>query len=138
MSFDLAVWHTEEPLTNEKASEIYLRLCESWPYLEGDSSAISAFYKELTARWPEIDTIPEHHIGDFDFCPWSCSLSRSGMAVIMACVWPKAAEVAKYVEPLARKHDLLLFDPQANRVILPERLQPKRGSLLQKLFRRGV
>jgi hypothetical protein len=136
MSFDLAVWHTEEPLTNQMAADVYLRLCENWPYLEGHSPAVTAFYEELTARWPEIDTIPEHHIGNFDFCPWSCALSRSGMAVVMTCVWPKAVAVANYVAPLARKHDLLLFDPQTGRAILPERLRPERRSLLQSLFRR--
>lgn len=137
MSFDLAVWHTEEPLTNEKASEIYLRFCQNWPYLEGSNPAVSAFYEELTSRWPELDTIPEHHIGNFDFCPWSCALSHSGMAVVMTSVWSKATEVAKYVEPLARKHDLLLFDPQASRAILPVRLRLKRRGLLNRLLGRS-
>jgi hypothetical protein len=135
MSYDLAVWHTEEPLTNEKAAGIYLRLCEDWPYLHGDNAAVSAFYEELTARWPEIDTIPEHHIGDFDYCPCSCAISHSGMAVVLACVWPKAVEVAQFVQPLARKHGLRLFDPQSNRASLPDRLQPKRPGLLQRLLR---
>lgn len=136
MSYDLAVWHTDEPLTDGNAAQIYVHLCEHWPYLNGDSPAIRAFYEELTGRWPEIDTIPEHHIGNFEFCPWSCTLSRSGMAVLMACVWPKTVEVVQYVKPLARKHGLLLFDPQSNRATLPVCLQPKRRGLLQRLLRR--
>lgn len=136
MSFDLAVWHTDEPLTSERAAEIYLRLCHDWPYLNGNSAAVTAFYEELTGRWHEIDIIPEHHIGDFDHCPWSCALSRSGMAVVMTCVWSEAAAVAEFVERLARKHGLLLFDPQSNRVVLPEQFRPKPRRLFQSLFRR--
>ncbi|HEX8713506.1 MAG TPA: hypothetical protein VF730_16625 [Terracidiphilus sp.] len=137
MSYDLAVWHAKEPLSNEEAARIYAHICQSWPYFEGASPAVAAFYEELTSRWPEIDTIPEHHIGDFDYCPWACTLSHSGMAVVMTSVWSKATEVAKYVEPLARKHGLLLFDPQTGRGTLPIRLRPKRRGLLHRLLRRS-
>jgi hypothetical protein len=44
MSFDLGVWHIDERLTDERAGEIYLLLCEQWPYLEGESPAVAAFY----------------------------------------------------------------------------------------------
>jgi hypothetical protein len=135
MSFDLGVWHCTEPLTNEQASEIYLRLCEEWPYLEGDSSAVAAFYQEPIEHWPEIDTIPEERIGDFDLCPWSCALNHCGVAAVMSCVWSKANDVAAYVGELTRKRDLLLFDPQSNRVTLPEHLRPMKRGLLQRLFK---
>jgi hypothetical protein len=137
MSFDLAVWQSDEPLTNEQAGEVYLRLCEKWPYLEGNSSAVAAFYQDLTQHWPEIDTVPEEKIDDFDFCPWSCALNRSGRAVVMSCVGSKASQVKGFVEPLARKHGLLLFDPQANRVTLPERFRTQNRGLLHRLFARS-
>ena len=135
MSFDLGVWNCEEPLTDAQASETYLRLCGEWPYLEGENAAVEAFYRELIQRWPEIDTILDDRVGDFDFSPWSCALKHSGRAVVMSCVWSKAADVAQYVEALARKHGLLLFDPQANRVILPEHLVPPKRGFLQRMFR---
>jgi hypothetical protein len=59
MSFDLGVWYPQKRIRNEEATELYVRLCD------GDTSgvaahpAIDAFYAELTARHPEIDTIPE-------------------------------------------------------------------------------
>jgi len=62
MSFDLGVWHSEVPLTDKEAAEIYVHLCENWPYLEGDSLSVAAFYDDLTRRWPEIDTVPEEEI----------------------------------------------------------------------------
>lgn len=132
MSFDLGVWEAEKTLTDEEAGAIYVKLCEEWPYLQGDSPKITAFYRDVISKWPEIDTIPEEKVGDFDFCPWSCALDHSGMAVVMPCVWSKATEVASYIESLARKHNLLLFDPQAGRIVVPER-QRKPG-LLRRLF----
>jgi hypothetical protein len=95
---------------------------------------VPAFYQELIERWPEIDTIPEEMVGDLDFCPWSCALNHSGMAVVMSCVWPKANDVAEYVGSLALKHQLLLFDPQANRVVLPAHVRPKKRGMWQRLF----
>jgi hypothetical protein len=138
MSFDLGVWYSNHPLTNKQACEIYLRLCEDGPYLEGDSPAVASFYEELTAHWPEIDTIPEDKIGDFDFCPWSCALDHGGMSVVMSCVWPQAESVGEFVERLAIKHGLLLYDPQADQVTLPEHLRAKKRSLFQRLFNGSV
>jgi hypothetical protein len=134
MSFDLGVWHSDEPLTDRQAGEIYLRLCEQWPYLEGETPAVATFYQELIEHWPEIDTVPEEKVGDFDFSPWSCELCHSGVSVVMSCVWSKADDVASYVKLLARKHELLLFDPQANRVTLPARLRTVKRGLLQRLL----
>jgi hypothetical protein len=111
MSFDLAVYHTAEPPKQERAAAIYLGLCEDWPYLEGNSSAVTAFYEELTNRWPEIDRVAKHCIVAFDHCLWSFEFSHSGMAVVMTSVWSKAEEVALLVKPLAGKHGLLLFGP---------------------------
>lgn len=99
---------------------MYLRLCD------GDASAlvphpsIDAFYAELTARHPEIDTIPEEKIDDHDYCPWSCKLDYSPSYVIMCCVWSKANYVHDLVQALARKHGLVLYDPQSEKVTYPD------------------
>ena len=85
MSCDYGVWHSETSLTKEEAAQIYLALCEQWPFLEGENAAIRDFYDELTRRWPEIDTVPEEKLGDHDYCPWSCEICHSGMAVVTAC-----------------------------------------------------
>ena|SRR5208337_5302636 len=123
MSFDLGVWHSEVPLTNAQAAEIYVHLCQNWPYLKGESPSIAAFYDDLIRRWPEIDTVPEEEIDNMNYCPWSCALPHSGMAVVMACVWSMAEEVEAFVKDLAKKHGLVLFDPQSDTVSLPEQLQ---------------
>ncbi len=117
MSYDLAVWHPQKQISNQEATELYLRLCD------GDRSgvvphpAINAFYAELIAKHPQIDTIPEEKIDDHDYCPWSCKLDYSPGHVIMCCVWSKATYVHELVQTLARKHGLALYDPQSEKVI---------------------
>jgi hypothetical protein len=71
-------------------------------------------------KWPEIDTVPEEKIDDKEYCPWSCALSHSGMAVVMACVWSMADEVTALVQELSKKYHLVLFNPQTDTVSIPE------------------
>jgi hypothetical protein len=137
MSCDYGVWYSETPLTNEEAAKIYVSLCEQWPFLEGEYPMVRAFYDELTRHWPELDTVSEEKIDDKEYCPWSCAISHSGIAVVTACVWPMADKVGSFVKDLATKHQLVLFDPQSERVHLPERLkatQVKKDGLLRRLF----
>ena len=122
MSFDLAVWHSDAPISVQDAEKIYLSLCENPSFWEGEHASITSFYNDLTHRWPEIDTIPEEKVGDFEHCPWSCALDRSGMAILMCCVWSMADTVAIHVTELAYRHELVCFDPQARRVYLPASL----------------
>jgi hypothetical protein len=120
MSFDLGVWYPQKRIGNEEAGKLYVRLCD------GDVSgvvphpAIDAFYSELTAKHPEIETIPEEKIDDHDYCPWSCKLDRSPGHVIMSCVWPKATYAHQLVQDLARKHGLAIYDPQSDAVTYPD------------------
>ena len=114
MSFDLGVWDKQLGTT----ADIYLKLCESQLTPEGSSQALNDFYEELTRRWPELDTIPEDRVGDFDYCPWSCAIDRSGMHVIASCVWPKAQDVAVYVGKLAAERGLVLYDPQGDDIYI--------------------
>ena len=123
MSFDLGVWYSDKALTAEQARQLYVKLCEGTPALEGESPAVAAFYDELTKKWPEIDSIPEEKIDDHDYCPWSCAIDRSGMHVITSCVRSKAQDVGEFVQRLAAKHGLLLYDPQEDVVILPATLR---------------
>jgi hypothetical protein len=120
MSCDFGVWFPYQRLSDCEAGELYAHLCE------GDTSgmqshpAVDAFYAELTARHPEIDTIPEERIDDVDYCPWSCALDHSPAYVIMPCVWSQASNVYRYVHDLARKHGLAVFDPQSSHITYPD------------------
>jgi hypothetical protein len=123
MSFDLGVWYSEKALTSKQAGEIYVKLCEGTLQLEGERQQVAAFYDELTKKWPEIDTVPDEKIDDHDYCPWSCAIDHSGMHVITSCVWSKGQDVGEFVEQLAARHGLLLYDPQEDAVKLPPGLK---------------
>jgi hypothetical protein len=122
MSFDLGVWHSDGPLTDQEAGDLYVKLCEqTWIPIE-ENAAVAAFYAELTNRYPEIDTLPEEGL---DNCPWSCAHDRSGLHVLMAMVWSRCGEIAPQVRELAEKHGLVCFDPQESKVYLPPHLKPQ-------------
>jgi hypothetical protein len=119
MSFDLGVWFPHQRLSHAQAGDLYVRLCEGEPHELLPHESIDAFYEELTAKHPEIDSIPEDRIDDHDYCPWSCALDRSDAHVIMSCVWSKAEYVGMLVSQLAKKHGLAVYDPQSARITYP-------------------
>jgi len=120
MSFDLGVWYPQKRISNEEASELYLRLCDGHSSGVVPHPAVDEFYAELTAQHPEIDTIPEERIDDHDYCPWSCKLDHSPGHVIMSCVWSKATDVHRLAQSLARKYGLAIYDPQSDVVTYPD------------------
>jgi len=126
MSCDYSVWHTTKRFTHDEAGEVHRRLCESDLHDVEPSPRVAAFYAELTALHPEIDTVPDDRIDDHDYCPWSCAMDRSESHVIVCCVWPKADYVGELVERLAKKHHLVLYDPQSGRVGYPPSLPSDR------------
>ncbi|HEY4951619.1 MAG TPA: hypothetical protein VIH88_14885 [Candidatus Acidoferrales bacterium] len=120
MSFDLGVWYRDKRLANKEAGELYVRLCDGDASGVVQNPAIEEFYAELTAKHPEIDKVPNETIDDHDYSPWSCKLDRSSGHLIMCCVGPKATDVYRLVEDLARKHGLALDDPQSEVVTYPD------------------
>jgi len=120
MSYDLGVWYPHERLSDAAAGTLYVGLCEGTVDDPQAHPAVDAFYEELTAKHPEIDTIPDERIDDHDYCPWSCALDRSPGHVIMPCVWSKAEYVDAFVRELARKHGLAVYDPQSGHISYPD------------------
>jgi hypothetical protein len=121
MSFDLGVWSSNSRVVGSRAGQIYERLCrgERPPDLQPDSN-IGVFYRELTSRWPEIDSVPDEQVDDKDVCPWSSALDHSDVHVLMSCVWPAAEKVYGVVQQLAQKHGLVTYDPQSDEMHAPE------------------
>lgn len=116
----MAVWSTRRRLTDAEAGALYGQLCGS--VVDGVVShpGIEAFYSELTAKHPEIDTVPDERIDDTDYCPWSVAFDRSPGHLVMCCVWSKAEYVDGLVRRLARKHGLAVFDPQSGKIQYPD------------------
>jgi hypothetical protein len=107
------------PLTDAEAGVLYADLCEGRTEGVTPHPAVEAFYTELTARYPEIGTVPDDKIGDLDYCPWSSELDRSGGHLILPCAFSQAERVSGFVRTLAAKHGLAVYDPQQERVFNP-------------------
>lgn len=120
MSYDLGVWFPHGRLSHEEGGALYAALCGGETSGVRPHPAVDAFYAELTALHPEIDTIPEARIDDHEYCPWSGALDRSPGHVIVSCVWSRASHVEHLVKGLARKHGLAVFDPQLGMMSYPD------------------
>jgi hypothetical protein len=68
MSFDICVWYSSKPLSNEEASRKYIALCEGneIEFLIEPHDNIARFIDEVTIKYPQIDDVPEYEI---DNCP---------------------------------------------------------------------
>lgn len=120
MSFDLAVWYLHERLTDEEALQTYVDICNGDISRLQPHPSIDTFYLDLASYHPEIDTVPEDKIDDFDFCPWSVAHDRSDRHTIMCSVWSKSEHVTELVHELARKHGLAVFNPQIYQISYPD------------------
>ncbi|MBI5759706.1 MAG: hypothetical protein HZA46_14405 [Planctomycetales bacterium] len=118
MSFDLAVWYSNKPLTDSEASEIYAAAGEadSRNIIFERHASVREFFGELIVHFPDSRDLPE---GEWDKCPWSCPLSVSDGCCEMCMSWSRVNDVVPLVLELAAKHGLVCFDPQSSRVFLP-------------------
>ena len=120
MSCDFGVWFPHQRLSHCEADELYGCLCDSDTSGVLPHPSVDAFYAELTALHPEIDTVPDDRLDDHNYCPWSCALDRSPGHVIVPCVWSQADQVTSLVHELAQKHGLAVYDQQSGRITYPD------------------
>jgi hypothetical protein len=113
MSFDLGVWRESMPVTAESAARTYGRLLDGVVDGAEPDARVTAFYEELTARFPELCDLQEE---DIESSPWMAGLDVSPAHVIMTISWSRAGEIALIVQELAAAHELLYFDPQKGTV----------------------
>lgn len=117
MSFDLCVLSAKRPLTREEAAEAYSRLADDTnaAVLEADER-IGLFLAEITARWPQIDDVPEE---DEDECPWSVEFDQSPAHIISCIRWDRAERVYRVYVEMAMRHGLYVYDPQEDELHSP-------------------
>jgi len=109
MSFDLGVWNMEGKVDEKVAYTIYERLANSEVSEVLVSKNVSGFVEELEKRYPDLNTFDDENVDD---CVWNSDLEMSESYVIMNIAWARAEEVYSFVEELARKYQLVFYDPQ--------------------------
>jgi hypothetical protein len=112
MSFDLIVWKEPAVSTEEEASSLVHRFHES-----GDPSVFHAsedllhFYDELLQRCPALELFDddERRLAE---TPWSVTPERSGRVIELNIRWRAPDDMVDTMVALARKHQLVMYDPQ--------------------------
>lgn len=116
MSFDLGVFYTEKPHSDDDAGERYVAYCQEdnlSPWVE-HSPKVAAFLKELTAQYPDINESPEQNV---DESPWAAGFDVSEGHVLMPMAFSWAKRMYPVIVGLAEKHGLVCFDPQEGRIV---------------------
>jgi hypothetical protein len=119
VSFDVVVWDSDDPMTDEQASA-YVRSiydqadADPAEHIDDRSGRILSFFAECTNRWPgESETSP--------WASWPIELTMQAVASINL-QWSTPEATIKELLSLALANGLTVFDPQGEHVILPPRL----------------
>jgi len=116
MSYDLAVWEGERPKSNGEAGKTFEALMAK--YQEADESpeptpALRRYVEALLAKYPDLDDDNE------DECPWADAPlinNATGPLFYFAMVFSKAETASAFAADLAKKHGLVCFDPQLDKL----------------------
>jgi hypothetical protein len=128
MSFDLVVLSGARPLNADEARDAYKRLCSGaqWSEVLVADDRIARFIAALSARWPDIDTLPD---AELDASPWSGGFEVSPAHVILTMKWSAPDAVIEFCEVTALGLGLNLFDPQDGNLYSPGR-EPRQADVL--------
>ncbi len=125
MSYDVSVWFSSRPIRPEEAGPFHVALCDGRRDGLESSPRVRRFVDELTARYPQIDDVPDDKV---DECPWTIAFDQSEGHVIMCIARSRSEEMKPIVQGLAAKHGLVCYDPQADEVRTPPRIEPAPGT----------
>lgn len=134
MSYDLGFFSIKEGATTAEVRAVYLSSCEgsapSWP----QSETLKSFISALENEYPCIDTLSDDEVDD---SPWLCDFDKGEGHIIVSMVFNRASEVGSFVWSLLEQHELIVFDPQANKAYignneLPESQETKKWWQLWK------
>lgn len=133
MSFDLYAFPAPGPTTVAEAHQfLEADEAEGRPRFDRDTGEwlprpgpqMARFIEELERRWPSLDDDPE------DCSPWSSWplwQPMVGGGTGFNIRWSYAASVAPVITEIASRHNVIIYDPQADELILPPPSQPARG-----------
>jgi hypothetical protein len=125
MNFYLGLWNSPMAISDDEAAARYRALSDEKSVEPEFDDQVYTFYSRLTSKYPEIEMVPEDEL---DACPWASGLDVAGDHVIMAIQLEQAPKIIGHIVALAAQLDLVYFDPQADKVYLPPRLEKKRAA----------
>lgn len=123
MSMDLMAWKAPRTTDEDEAKALVDRYGAALE--RGDAAVfepsddVLRFYDELLARYPPLEGYDDDKQRDVA-APWAMTPERSDRFIEMSVRWSAPAEALDFIVELARKHDLVLYDPQGPVVHWPE------------------
>jgi hypothetical protein len=119
VSFYLGVWKSPAPISDAEAAARYNALNNEKSGGTEFDGRVYAFYCRLTELYPEVEMVPEDELRS---CPWASSIDMAGDHLILPIQPEQCEKVVPEVVALAEQYELVCFDPQAGKVLLPPRL----------------
>lgn len=104
---DLYVWKGPVASSEDEANDLLV----GDPDLFEPSDDVVRFYDELLARYPALESFCEDEI-DTAETYWSVTPERSDRLIGMNLRWRVSDQMLNAIVELARKHELVLYDPQ--------------------------
>jgi hypothetical protein len=108
MSMDLYAWKAPVVTDTEEARRL-VELEDESVFEQSDD--VAGFFAELIRRLPPPEALTEEELAA-GATPWADSLESSGRLVSLSVRWSAADEDLETIVELARKYDLVLYDPQ--------------------------
>lgn len=81
--------------------------------------SISDFYRDLTARWPELEDIEDAALGNLQRCPWTDPIVRAPGALLVSVDERALKAVVPVLVDLASAHALRVLDVLAGEWVGP-------------------
>jgi hypothetical protein len=104
--------------TDEAALERYNELWARYEDTEESASPrLLSYIDGLTAKYPDLDDLPDDEVDD---SPWADSPllgNVMGPFFYFALMPSKADETVPFIAETARRHELVCFDPQQERLL---------------------
>jgi len=120
MSFDLVAWKAPAVKDEDEALAILRRFdAAEDPDIFEQSEDLLRFYDDLLARYPALETFDADD-ERLKRTPWSETPERSDRVIEMSIRWHAPDEALDTIVELARKYDLVLYDPQGPALHSPD------------------
>jgi hypothetical protein len=121
MSYDLIVWKGPVTSSEDEARALVDRWHNDESGTFEPSRDVSRFYDALMQRYPALESFSDEELRSAARPTyWAVTPERSDRIVDMSFSWSVPGEVIDDVMALARDHGLVLYDPQAPYVRLPD------------------
>lgn len=120
MSFQLAVWHTDKPLSLGAAGELFDGAIEGKDAGLKPQPAMKAFFNHLLRRYPNLDNWPNDNVTE---CPWEEQPRFNPQYLVFNLLAEHIEQLEAVIIDMALANGLAVYDPQTPDLHLPPALE---------------